>query len=101
MADQLLNHSAANTMSGVMRVYQASELWTKRWEAIDLWTRLLMEEVGRLRGLPPDAAWGFEEPFADAPIRRPERQGPENHARRKAGRRIRLPARPSSPAPPA
>jgi hypothetical protein len=47
VADKLLNHSAANTMSGVMGVYQRSELWLKRREAIEVWTGLLMAAVGR------------------------------------------------------
>lgn len=45
VADSLLNHSAGATLGGVMGVYQRSDLWEKRREAMDLWTRLLSERL--------------------------------------------------------
>ena len=69
VADKLLNHAAASSMGGVMGVYQRSELWTKRREAIDLWTDLLMGAVAKALDQPPGpATWGFGEPFEDARI---------------------------------
>lgn len=73
VADKLLNHSAANTMSGVMAVYQRSEMWKKRREAIELWSSLLMGEVARITGKPEPEAWGFDEAFVDVRIKRPPR----------------------------
>ncbi|MFH5923805.1 tyrosine-type recombinase/integrase [Roseomonas xinghualingensis] len=96
VADSLLNHAAATTMSGVMSVYQVSEFWKKKRQAIDLWTRLLMKEVARLQGVKPRDVWRFSEPFEDARIRRPERAG--TRAQKRAQRR-RVTADEELPAP--
>lgn len=78
VADTLLNHSAATTMGGVMAVYQRSELWQKRRQAIELWAELLMGAVAaRLKVPPGEAAWGLKQPFQDAKIIRPKQGAPE------------------------
>ena len=59
-ADKLLNHAAGATMGSVMGVYQRSALWQPQVEAIETWTRLLLPDGAR-----------FDEPFAEARIRRP------------------------------
>jgi integrase len=72
VADTLLNHVAASTMKGVMAVYQRSDLWVKKREAIDTWAGLLMAAVAKLQDKPPGPkAWGFDTPFSDARIKRP------------------------------
>jgi integrase len=87
VADTLLNHAASNTMGGVMGVYQRSELWMKRREAITRWTDLLMQAVGRIMNKPVSPEiWGFNQPFTDARILRPERaKAPAQAARRRRG----------------
>ena len=73
VADALLNHAASTTMGGVMAVYQRSDFWQKRREALDLWAGLLMEAVGRIQGRPVDrVTWGFDEPFRELRIRYPD-----------------------------
>jgi integrase len=87
VADSLLNHSAAATMGGVMGVYQRSELWVKRVEALNRWADLLLEQVAALAKLPPGpAAWGFDQPFTEARIVRPERKGTRAQAKAKRKR---------------
>lgn len=77
VADALLNHSAAATMGGVMGVYQRSELWEKRREAVALWADLLMGAVGKEKGAPVSfVTWDFEAPFEDVKIIRPGRPAP-------------------------
>jgi len=72
VADALLNHSTAATLSGVMAVYQRSELWVKRRAAIEAWTDALMEAVARQHGKPVgQATWGFDEPFEEVRLLRP------------------------------
>lgn len=87
VADTLLNHAAATTMGGVMGVYQRSELWNKRREAIELWTRILMDAVGLKMNKPLcRETWGFDKPFADARIVRPERAKPADAPKKRRGR---------------
>ncbi len=63
VADALLNHSAATTMGGVMGVYQRSDLWPKRREAVNLWASLLMEAVSARLGTPLSReTWGSRRP---------------------------------------
>jgi integrase len=82
VADALLNHAAAATMGGVMGVYQRSELWLKRRQAMDLWADLMMRAVGAAQGKPVSRqTWGFDQPFVDARIVRPERAGPRSAPR--------------------
>lgn len=82
VADALLNHAAAATMGGVMGVYQRSELWAKRREAMGLWADLVMEAVGKAQGKPVcRETWGFDQPFREARIVRPERAGPRSAPR--------------------
>ena len=82
VADTLLNHAAATTMGGVMSVYQRSELWKKRREAIELWADLLMGAVAKRLGCEPGPrSWGLDQPFADVRIVRPERAGPRSAPR--------------------
>nr|WP_314074604.1 integrase family protein [uncultured Roseococcus sp.] len=70
VADKLLNHVAAATLPGVMAVYQRSEFWLKKREAVDLFSGLLMSEVERIQGSAIDReTWGFDQPFDDAVIR--------------------------------
>jgi integrase len=96
VADTLLNHAAAATMGGVMGVYQRSELWVRRREAIDLWTRLLMEAVGQRLGRPVcRETWGFDAPFEDARISRHRLQAASDALPRK----VRGGARPRSETP--
>lgn len=68
IADSLLNHSAANTMSGVMGVYQRSEFWTKKVEAMKLWSDLLTKAVGERKWRPMGA-------FENVRIKRPRAAG--------------------------
>lgn len=74
VVDRLLNHAGSATMSGVMAVYQRSELWDQQRRALDAWTDLLMNEVAKAsRKEPGPGSWGFTEPFQDARISRPRR----------------------------
>ncbi len=96
VADQLLNHSAAATLPGVMAVYQRSELWAKRVAAVTLWADLLFAAVDAKLGKPVSReTWGFEAPFAEARIKRPEKAqaAPTPAARPSPARRPRRPAR--------
>ena len=84
VVDRLLNHAASATRSGVMAVYQRSELWVQQRKAVDAWAGLLMGEAARLRGRPIEApVWGLEAPFRDAVVRRPK---PPAAAVRRAGK---------------
>jgi hypothetical protein len=86
VADGLLNHVASSSMPGVMGVYQRSEMWGKRREAMDLWARLLMEAVGRVQGRAVDPeTWGFDTPFEETRIRRDGRRPTRQAARSAAG----------------
>lgn len=92
VADSLLNHAASTTMGGVMGVYQRSDLWLKRREAMDLWADLVMQAVGEAQGKPVcRETWGFTAPFEDARIRRPRKPkagaepGREKRKRRRPG----------------
>lgn len=69
VADTLLNHVAAATLPGVMGVYQRSEFWMKKREALNFFCDLVMEEVGRIQGAPVSReTWGFDGPFVDVKI---------------------------------
>lgn len=84
VADALLNHAAATTMGGVMSVYQRSELWMKRREAINCWTRLLMAAVERILQQPMPSDWGFSGAFEDARIAAPQPAAKPGRAKRQA-----------------
>lgn len=47
VADRILNHVATATTSKIMRVYNKSELYEPRREALGAWARLLSEQVLR------------------------------------------------------
>lgn len=99
VADALLNHVAASSMPGVMGIYQRSEFWLKKREAIATFTELLMAEVGRIQGQPVDpVTWGFDTPFEEVRLVRPRAaaagEGTGRPPRRAAGRpRAAPPAR--------
>lgn len=74
VVDRLLNHAASATMTGVMAIYQRSDLWEQQRQAIEAWGEMLLAEVARQLRKPLDReTWGLEEPFADARIKRPRR----------------------------
>lgn len=72
VTDRLLNHAASGTLTGVRAVYQRSEFWAQRVDAIAVWVSLLMAEVTKIRKKP----WVFDEPFQEAKLRRPGRSSP-------------------------
>jgi integrase len=47
VADRLLNHRAAGSLTGVMKVYQRSQLWPQRVRAMELWDELVRQAVGK------------------------------------------------------
>ncbi len=42
IADKILNHVASSTLSTVARVYQHSDMFEKRREALDIWANVLL-----------------------------------------------------------
>lgn len=102
VADGLLNHSQAASLPGVMATYNRSDMWLKRREALDLWVRLLFDEVDRAQGTPVSReSWGFDAPFEDVRLVRPRVQistagqpGAAVHQPRSADRRAESRRRP-------
>ncbi|MDP3417906.1 site-specific integrase [Falsiroseomonas sp.] len=93
VVDRLLNHAASATMPGVMRVYQRSEQWEQKRAALVAWMDLLMDEVGKLQGRPVDRdTWGFDQPFAEARIKRLGAKRKPAKRRGQAARGGRLPS---------
>jgi integrase len=71
VVDRVLNHASSSTMTGVMAVYQRSDQWAQQRAALDAWAALLLGAAGRIRGAPIEApAWGLDQPFTDAVVRR-------------------------------
>lgn len=47
VADMLLNHAQAATRGGVLGVYQRGERWAERVQAMNIWSNLIDEALGR------------------------------------------------------